>query len=82
MARVRVKLNNKGFRALRSAPGVIADLERRGRAVAAAAGTDYQMSSQTGKTRHRVGITTGSMDAKEETARKATLLRALDAGRG
>lgn len=79
---VRVKLNNRGFRELRFSPGVVADLERRGRAVAAAAGPDYEMGSRPGKTRHRVGITTRSLDAKEEEARKATLLRALDAGRG
>src|SRR5699024_4288709 len=85
---VRVKWNINGFYDLRRAPGVVADLERRGRAIQDAAGGEsegYLMSSRQGaknpQGRWRVGIAAALYPARRENTKHNTLLKALDAGR-
>mgnify|MGYP000864733406 CR=1 FL=1 len=82
-----VKISHKiaGHRAVRTSPGVAADLERRGAAVLSAAGgrrSGFSMKSKNGKTRHRVTVAAVTKGAKKRNARDNTLIQALDAGRG
>lgn len=77
----RVKLHNSAFTEMRKDANLVADLEARGHAIANAAGSGYEVSSYSGKTRHRVSVITESYDAAKDTAENNTLLKALDAGR-
>lgn len=77
----KIKWNVKAFRELRLEPGVIADLEKRAEAVAAAAGDGYEASAMAGKNRGRASVITANYAAIRDNARNQTLLRSLDAGR-
>lgn len=77
----KIKLNLKGFRALRNDPAVVADLERRARAVASAAGPGFEASAQKGKNRARASVITGTLEARREQAKSNVLQRALNSGR-
>ena len=91
MSSIRVKLHNRGFYQLRSAPPVVADLERRGRRVLDAAnrtmpGRDgYAMSSFQGKKKPQgrwfVQVYTRSNHAKRSNAKHNTLVSALEQAR-
>lgn len=82
---MRIEWHNQGFYDLRRAPGVVEDLERRGRAVAAAAGDGFELGSQQGakrpQGRWRVGVVTATPEAMRKSAKHDALLKALDAGR-
>lgn len=82
MARTRIRFRFAAFEELRREPGVVADLQRRTNAVAAAAGAGYLPSVQQGDTRARGSVITATSEARLDNARHNTLLRALDAGRG
>ena len=79
---VKIKFNNAAFNALRTAPGIEADLTERAQAVAAAAGEGVEMlPAEAGRKRaHRVVATT-TVEAAARNAKDNTLIRALDAGR-
>jgi hypothetical protein len=81
MAKTRIKWNVKAFRELRLEPGVIADLEARAEAVAAAAGSGYEASAMAGKNRGRASVITADYAAIRDNAKNQSLLRSLDAGR-
>lgn len=70
-----------GFKKLRNSPEVKADLERRARAIAASAGSGFEVSSQGGKNRARASVITGTFEARREQAKSNVLQRALDSGR-
>lgn len=79
---VRVVLNLKGFDELRKSPSVMAELERRGRAIAARAGEGFESeSAYEGRHRGRVQVYTATPEAMVAEATEHRLLRALDAGR-
>jgi hypothetical protein len=80
MQRVRYRL--AAFKEIRRDPGVVARLERAGRAVKNSAGDGYEISSNQGKTRWRVGVYTRTNRAKRDNAKHNSLIRALDSGRG
>lgn len=83
-----IKWNNKAFYDLRRDPEVIAELERRGRRVVAAAnatlkeGRGYRMSSFQGARkpygRWFVQVYAASNHAKRSNAKRNTLLRVMD----
>lgn len=77
----RIKLNRQGVAALLKDPKIAADLERRAEAIAAAAGDGMEASVQTGQTRARASVVTGSLDARLAEARDRSLTSALGAGR-
>lgn len=81
----KIKWNKGALYELRSAPGVVADLERRAKAVEAAAGPDYMMGSQQGakkpQGRWRTSVVTMGRAGKRDNAKNNTLIKALDAGR-
>lgn len=81
MARARIKLNRAGVRALLRDPKVEADLARRARAIAAAAGPGHQVDSSIGRNRARAAVITETVEAKLAEATDRDLTRAIDAGR-
>lgn len=81
MARVRIELNGAGIRALLKSAEVQGDLERRARAIAAAAGPGHDVDSRVGATRARASVRTGSAEARRREAQERALTRAIDAGR-
>jgi hypothetical protein len=83
MANTKVKLNLAGFRELRTSPEVVADLKRRGEAVAERAGDGYEVlvNSERAK-RGGVTVIASSPKAKRREARDHPLLQALGAARG
>lgn len=89
MTDIRILFKDGAFHALRSGPDVVADLERRGRRLAAVAGAadgcNYRVQSRQGASRPqgrwRVSVTTGDPKAIRSNAKHHTLLGALDAAR-
>lgn len=82
MARnVRVELNRAAVRDLLKSPEVLADLERRAEAIAAAAGEGMEVDSQIGSNRARASVRTATFEAMRAEATERRLTRALDAGR-
>ena len=78
---VRVVLNRKAVRDLLRSAEVKADLERRARSIAAAAGPGNEMESETGSNRARAAVVTETAEAMHAEATNRSLTRALDAGR-
>lgn len=79
---VRVVLHEAAFRALRNSPEVVADLQARAEAIAAAAGPGFAISpARPGATRARAAVYTFTIQAKLAEATGAALTRAIDAGR-
>ncbi|RBO82070.1 hypothetical protein [Nocardia puris] len=85
----RVDWNLEAFRQLRSAPGVVADLERRGRALMNACGGEaagYVMTSEQGarnpQGRWQVSVIAASEEARIDNGQNNTLIRNLGAARG
>jgi hypothetical protein len=62
-------------------PDIAADLERRGRNIAAAAGPGVEVSTFVGVNRVRITIRTATLDARIRQAKTKSLTRAIDAGR-
>lgn len=85
---VRVVLNIAAFNALRTSPEVMADLERRATAIAAAAadgspdGASFDVVGRSNGTRGRVRVVTANTQARIGEASHEALTRAIDAGRG
>jgi len=79
---VRLKFNSAAYRALLTDPKMLADLEGRGRAVAAAAGEGVEvLPVETPRRRAHVVVATTTSQAAKDNAENNTLIRALDAGR-
>lgn len=76
-----IKVNRRAIRDLLREPGVRNDLERRARAIAAAAGSGMETDSAQGKVRARATVWTGNNDARRAEATDRALTRAIDAGR-
>lgn len=81
MAKARIKLNNKGFKALRTAPGVKQDLNNRAKRVADAAGPGFEAHEAVGRNRARAVVGAYSNTAKRRQSKDNVLQRALSAGR-
>lgn len=94
MAKPRLKWNRRGLYDLRRAPGVVADLEKRAEAIAAAAESSaaasgwpdakYATGSQQGvrrpQGRWRTSVVTANAEAMLDNAKNDTLLRNLSEG--
>lgn len=81
---IRIEMNRAGIIAALTAPGVEAELLRRGNASAAmarASGGRYMVTSRRGKTRVRVSVITVDNAARTAEATDRALTRALDAAR-
>lgn len=78
---IRIEMNRAGIIAALTAPGVEADLMRRGQAVSSAAGPGHMVTARRGQTRVRVSVITATPSAMRREATERSLLRALDAAR-
>ena len=80
----QIKFHNQGFKELRSAPGVVSDLEARAARVQAACGEGYVTGSRQGAARPqgrwRTSVVTGNAEAMRDCAKNNTLLKNLGAG--
>lgn len=82
MARnVRVELHRQAVRQLLRSNTVLADLERRGRAIAAAAGPGHEVQPYVGRNRARVTVRTATDEARRAEATDRRLTAAINAGR-
>ena len=80
-SRVRIVLNRRGMRELLRSPEVLAELERRAKQIAAAAGDGMEPSAMVGKNRARASVITATHSARRAEAVTRALTRAIDAGR-
>jgi hypothetical protein len=78
---IRIEMNRAGIIAALQAPGVRAELLRRGNAASAAAGPGHMVTAHTGATRVRVSVITATPSAMRREAVDRSLTRALDAAR-
>lgn len=79
---IKIKWNPAGFAALLQAPAVQADVTRRAKAIAKAAGDGYEvLEPNRHPRRSRAAIITASRKARLDNARNLTLTKALGAGR-
>ena len=81
MARSRIVFHHAGFDAVRSSPGVQADLHRRAQAIAEAAGDGFEVNERVGKHRARASVRTETFKARRAEAQDKVLTTAIDAGR-
>uniref|UniRef100_A0AAU8B0M1 Type I neck protein n=1 Tax=Dulem virus 32 TaxID=3145750 RepID=A0AAU8B0M1_9CAUD len=78
---MRIKWEKHGFRQLTQHPNVQADIVRRAKAVAAAAGDGYEVREPTQHPkRARAAVITATQRARLDNARNLTLVKALGAG--
>jgi hypothetical protein len=89
MAESRIEWNPNAFYEMRRAPGVIRELERRGRAVLNACGGEaagYVMTSEQGdrspQGRWQVSVIAATEEARIDNGRNQTLIRNFGAARG
>ena len=81
MANVRIVLNRQGVREMLQSRRVLADMERRARAIADAAGPGHVVDSEIGRNRARASVRTATFEAMHAESTDHTLTRAIDAGR-
>ena len=79
---VKIEFNQAGFAALAKGAAVLADLTRRGEAIAAAAGDGFEARPSIGRTRARVVVITATPEAMIAEASDKALTSAIGAGRG
>lgn len=79
----RLKVNSDAVRALLQSPEVAADLQRRGNAIAEAAGgaPDFEVTSTKNRDRAVTFVKTATIAGKKAEAEDRVLTRAVDAGR-
>lgn len=80
----RLEMNMAGFKAVRTDPNVLANLQARASRIASAAGVGFATDSEItgGRGRARAVVYTGTFEAKKAEAVDQSLTRAIDAGRG
>lgn len=88
MTKPQLRMSRAGVRAVLNSPGVIADMDRRARTVAATANAydehlsdgDFIGGAQAGRNRAHGGVVTATRNAKAHELRHNVLLKALQAG--
>lgn len=78
---VTVKMNRQGVDALLKSPDVAAELNRRARRIASAAGPGMEVRSSIGRTRARAVVITSTPEARAAEATDRRLSAALWSGR-
>ena len=78
---INVRINQAAARELLQSAEVQAELERRGHAIADAAGEGFEVESFVGRRRARVTVRTATYAARKAEATTRALTNALDAGR-
>mgnify|MGYP003475441546 CR=1 FL=1 len=85
MAKVRVEFKRGVFREVRTSQKVLAELEKRADRIAAAAGSGYEAGDAYvtgGRGRGRTSVYPTTFKTRRDNARRQTLLKSLDAGKG
>ena len=78
MGKVTIKLNISGLRELRNDPGVMAELQKQGNAIAQRAGEGFVADkATTGRTRARCRVHTDSAEAYYKNLKHNTLAKAI-----
>lgn len=77
----RLKFNLKGFRQIRTSAKVEADLDRRARRIANAAGDGFAVEDPDTTNRARRVVVPNTAEAANESRDPRVLLRAMEAGR-
>ena len=79
----RIEWNIAAFRALRTDPAIVADVQSRAERIAAAAGdgNGVQVTTSGGRGRARATVMTETYEARLDEAQNMTLTRSVDAGR-
>lgn len=80
-SQVKIKLDDRGMKTIKRLPEIAADIEKRTRKVAAAAGPGMRSKVSQGRDRVRGTVWTGTYAAKKAEAEDRALTRALDAAR-
>lgn len=78
----RIVFKSRGFREILRSQAVVAELARRGQAIAAAAGEGVGVQTSVGANRARVTVATETREAAAAEATDKKLTRAIGAGRG
>lgn len=78
---IQVRMKSSGAAALLNGPEMVADMDRRAKAVAAAAGVGYVGDGRAGRARAHGMARTDTGDSVYDNARRNTLLKSLGAGR-
>lgn len=80
----KIRFHHEGFDALRKSPEVAAELERRARAIAQAAGgePDFEVIMDETSSRARATVLTATIEGRVAEATDRALTNALGAGRG
>lgn len=78
---VVIKLNRSGMRQLLRSPEIQADMERRARQIAGAAGEGMAVESEVGPNRARAEVRTDTFEARRAEATDRRLSNSVDAGR-
>lgn len=81
MAVVKVKIKPGAVPKLLRSAEVLADLERRGQAIARVAGPGMECDTYVGANRARATVRTATGEARRAEARSRSLTSAIDAGR-
>lgn len=79
----RIEWNIAAFRALRTDPAIVADVQSRAERIAAAAGEGHgvSVSTSSGRGRARATVATESYEARLSESQNMTLTSSVDAGR-
>ena len=80
MQAVKIVWKRNGYTDVRKSPGVVADLDRRARRIAQAAGPGMEVTSRIGRTRARSSVFTATPEARRAEATNRALTRALHRG--
>lgn len=78
----KIQFNSAGFQTILRSPRVLAELHRRGVAIAAAAHDGVGVEATVGANRARVTVMTETREAMEAEATDKVLTSAIGAGRG
>lgn len=77
MADFKLKLNNAGFRALRTSPEVVDFNRKQAESLAARCGPGYEVAESPSKNRSRFVVFPATPEAIADNARNNTLIRQL-----
>lgn len=76
-AKVHIELNRDGVRELLKSPEMMAICASEAQAIAGRAGTGYEVSTYTGKTRVNASVITATEEAMRDNYKNNTLLKAV-----
>lgn len=79
---MRIKWRRKAFPEMRLSPEVLAEIARRGQAMASACGDGFEADARAGKNRARSIVYADTIKAKRQDAKRNVILSNVDAARG